>query len=75
MKKICLMTTGGTVASRRHGETGHVVADVSGLRDKAFPESIRYDGLRLCGRRDRIPVGRASTTVGVLTPWKMDRRA
>jgi hypothetical protein len=36
MKKICLMTTGGTVASRRHGEIGHVVADVSGLELRAM---------------------------------------
>ncbi|HTJ57388.1 MAG TPA: asparaginase [Devosiaceae bacterium] len=35
MKKICLMTTGGTIASRRDEATGNVVASVSGqdLRD------------------------------------------
>ncbi|MDQ0396489.1 asparaginase [Labrys monachus] len=30
MKKICLITTGGTIASRRNSETGHTVAGVSG---------------------------------------------
>jgi len=36
MKKICLMTTGGTIASRRQKDTGHVVAGVSGLELRAM---------------------------------------
>jgi L-asparaginase len=30
MRKICLITTGGTIASRRNSETGHMVAGVGG---------------------------------------------
>ena len=35
MKKICLITTGGTIASRRDEKTGHVVAAVSGSELRA----------------------------------------
>src|SRR5258708_19464101 len=35
MKKICLITTGGTIASRRDEKTGNVVAAVSGSELRA----------------------------------------
>jgi L-asparaginase len=35
MKKICLITTGGTIASRHDEKTGHVVAAVSGSELRA----------------------------------------
>jgi L-asparaginase len=36
MKRICLITTGGTIASRRDEKSGHVVAGVSGQELRAM---------------------------------------
>jgi L-asparaginase len=36
MKRICLITTGGTIASRRDEKTGHVIAGISGQELRAM---------------------------------------